>query len=348
MVEVVALKVLEHLDVGGAVGARDADGGEEGADGFRREAAAAEAGESGHARIVPAVDTILLHELEQLALAEQRVGDVETVEFDLLRGKDAELLDIPAVERLVVGELERAHGVGDVLDRIRLAVGVVVHRVDAPLVAGAVMRGVEDAVHHRIAHVEVGRGHVDLGAEDAAAVGELAVLHADEEVEIFFDGPVAIGAVLAGLGEGAAVLADLVGGEVVDVGLAGLDELQGPLVELAEVVGGVAEALPLEAEPADVLHDGIDVLLLFLLGIGVVEAQVGLAAELVGEAEVEADGLGVADVEVAVGLGRKAGLDDCVAVLFGAHILGDLIAEEVGEGANVLSFRICVGHSSHS
>ena len=106
--------------------------------------------------------------------------------------------------------------------------------------------------------------------------------------------------------------------------------LQCPLVELAEVVGGVAEALPLEAEPAHVRLDGVDVLLLFLFGIGVVEAQVGLAAELVGESEVEADGLGVADVEVAVGLGRKARLDDGVAVLFGAHVLGDLIAEKVG------------------
>ena len=58
-----------------------------------------------------------------------------------------------------------------------------------------------------------------------AAVGELAGLHAREEVEILFDGAIAIGAVFARLGEGAAVLADLVGGEVIDVGLAGLDEL---------------------------------------------------------------------------------------------------------------------------
>ena len=48
---------------------------------------------------------------------------------------------------------------------------------------------------------------------------------------------------------------------------------------------------------------------LFLGRVGVVEAQVALAAELVGEAEVQADGLGVADVQVAVGLGRKAGVD---------------------------------------
>ena len=225
MVEVVALVVLEHFDVGGAVGARGTDRGAERAECLRGKAAAANSGEGGHARIVPAAHSIFLHELEKLALAEQRVGEVEAVEFDLLRGEDAEILDIPAVEGLVVGELEGAHGMGDALDGIGLAVGVVVHRVDAPLIAGAMVRGVEDAIHDRIAHVDVGRGHVDLGAQNAAAVGELALLHAGEEVEVFFDGAVAIGAVFSGLRESAAVLANLIGGEVIDVGLAGLDEL---------------------------------------------------------------------------------------------------------------------------
>ena len=172
--------------------------------------------------------------LEQLALAEQGVGEVEAVEFDLLRREDAELLDVPVVEGPVVFEFEGADGVGDAFDGIGLAVRVVVHGIDAPLVAGAVMLGVEDAVHDRVAHVEVGRRHVDFGAEGARAIGEFAGLHAREEVEIFFDGAVAIRALFAGLGEGAAVLADLVGGEVADVGFAGLDELHGPLVELGK------------------------------------------------------------------------------------------------------------------
>ena len=187
----------------------------------------------------------------------------------------------PVVERAVVFEFQRADGVRDAFDGIGLAVRVVVHGVDAPRVAGAVVLGVQDAVHHRVAQVEVGRGHVDLGAQGAGAVGEFAGLHAREQVEVLLDGAVAVGAVLARLGEGAAVLADFVGGQVADVGLAALDELDGPLVELVEIIGGVEEAVfPVEAEPADVVHDGIDVLLLFLVGIGVVEAQVGLAAEL--------------------------------------------------------------------
>ncbi len=73
---------------------------------------------------------------------------------------------------------------------------------------------------------------------------------------------------------------------------------------------------PVEAEPAHVLLDRLDVLELLLDRVGVVEAQVAAAAELGGDPEVEADRLGVADVEIAVGLGRKAGDDpSCVSEL---------------------------------
>ena len=87
-------------------------------------------------------------------------------------------------------------------------------------------------------------------------------------------------AVRARLGQRAAVGADLVLALVVDIGLAGPDQLLGPIVELLEIVGGVVEVLPpVEAEPAHVALDGVDILLLFLGRIGVVEAQVAAPAE---------------------------------------------------------------------
>ena len=150
------------------------------ADGLRRVAAAAQAGDGRHARIVPAADVPSSTSCSSLRLLMHGVGQVQPGELDLLRVVDAELLEEPVVERAVVFELQRADGVGDALDGVGLAVGVVVHRVDAPLVAGAVMVGVEDAVHHRVAQVEVGRGHVDLGAQRAGAVGELAGPHASK------------------------------------------------------------------------------------------------------------------------------------------------------------------------
>ena len=113
------------------------------------------------------------------------------------------------------------------------------------------------------------------------------------------------------------------------IGFAGANQLLRPLVELAEIIGGVEDAVfPVEAEPADVVHDGVDVFLLFLFGIGVVEAEVGFAAEFRGEAEVQADGFGVPDVQIAVRLRRKARLD-APAVLVGFQIVEDDLANKI-------------------
>ena len=209
----------------------------------------------------------------------------------------------------MVFELQRADGVRDALDRIRLAVREVVHRIDAPLVAGAMMLGVQDAVHDRIAHVEVRRRHVDLGPQRARAVGELAGLHAREEVEILFDGAIAIGAFFARLGERAAILAHLVGGQIADVGLAGLDELDGPLVELLEVVGRVKEAVS-QSKPSQRTSSMMESTYSCSSFSGLVSSKrrLVLPPNSVGQAEVQADGLGVADVQIAVRLRRKARL----------------------------------------
>ncbi len=139
----------------------------------------------------------------------------------------------------------------------------------------------QDAIHHRIAHVQVRRRHVDLGAQRARAVGKFARAHALEQVEVLFDRAIAIRAVFARLGQRAAILAHLFGAQIVDIRFARLDQLHRPGIELVEVVGGVEHPIaPVDAQPAHVVDDRVDVLLLFLLGIGVVEAQIGLAAEL--------------------------------------------------------------------
>ena len=230
----------------------------------------------------------------------------------------------------MVLELQRAERVRDALDGVRQRVREVVHRVDAPRVAGAVMLGVADAVEHRVAHVDVRRRHVDLRAQHVRAVGELAGAHAAEQVEVLVDAR----------GRGTA---SCVPGSVsvprysrissarqrIDVGDALLDQLLGELVELLEVVGRVELAVaPVEPEPAHVVHDRVDVLDVFLDRVGVVEAQVAVAAELAGDAEVEADGLGVADVQVAVRLRREA-RDDAAAVRARGDVSGDDLANEV-------------------
>ena len=77
-------------------------------------------------------------------------------------------LDDPVVELAVALELERADRVRDALERVLEAVREVVERVDAPRVAGAVVMRVLDAEDRRVAHLHVGRRHVDLRAQRRA------------------------------------------------------------------------------------------------------------------------------------------------------------------------------------
>ena len=204
----------------------------------------------------------------------------------------------------------------------------VVHRVDAPLRSGAVVVRAADPEEDRIPHDHVGRCHVDAGAQHVRSVLEFAGAHASEEVEALLHGTVPPGAGAPGLGHGAPVGTDLLLAEAVDVRRSLLDQQDAVVVELLEIVRGVAQLAPLEAQPADVAFDGLDVAGLFGLGVGVVEAQVAGAPVLGGDPEVEADGLGVADVQQPVGFGREAG-GDPPSVLPAGQVGSDDLAHEV-------------------
>ena len=84
---------------------------------------------------------------------------------------------------------------------------------------------------------------------------------------------------------------------------------------------------PIEAEPAHVGLDGVDIFLLFLGRIGVVETQIAMAAEFLGDAEIQRDRLGVADMQITVRLRREAGDDRLMPARrqIGAHDVADEI-----------------------
>ncbi len=217
------------------------------------------------------------------------------------------------------------------------------------------VRGMADAVHDRVAHVEIGVGHVDLRPQGARAVGKLPAAHAAEQVEVLLDGSIAIRAVPPRRRDGdgalvrnvrAAKLADFLLAQVAHVGLARHDELLGPRVELLEIVGGEKLAIPpVKAEPPHVGLDGVHVLLLFLYGVGVVEPEIARTAELRRDPEVDADRLGMADVQVPVGLGRPARAD--IREAPGLQVLRNGLAYEVGRGrAGAGTLRASLGSRS--
>ena len=108
------MAILQHGHVGEAVVFGDADVVGEVAQGLRRDAAAAQAADGRHARVVPAGDEAFVDELHELALAHDGVAEAEPGELVLVgQGtRQVELLQNPVVERAVHLELQRADASG--------------------------------------------------------------------------------------------------------------------------------------------------------------------------------------------------------------------------------------------
>ena len=270
-----------------------------------------------------------------MPLGQDRVADVQPSELVLAGARrDGKVVDQPVIQRPVILKLQGADRMGDVFDRIGLAVGKIVGRVNAPSIAGAGMMRMQDAIQHRVAQVHVARRHSDLGAQDAGAVGELPGAHAAEHVEVFIDRAIAERAVLAGFGQGAALGAHRLWGGVVHIGFPCADQMFGPGVKLLKVIRRVVKVLaPIEAQPADVTLDGIDEKLFFLHRVGVVEAQMAGTAKFAGNAEIQADRLGMTNVQVTIRFWRETGDDPRIT------LIGDMLDHDIADKIRGLIFR---------
>ena len=193
----------------------------------------------------------------------------------------------------------------------------VVHRIGLPFRARTVVRVLHDAVDDRVAEVHVRVGHVDFGSQDHRALLNLATVHLEEEGHVLLDRPVAVGAVRARLGRRAFLGCDLLGRLLVDIGLAFLDQADGEVPELLEIIGRIVDVLPVEAQPLDVLLNGLDVFHVLLCGVCIIKTKVADAAVTLGDAEIHADRLGMANVQIAIGFGRESGLYPSSVLAFG-------------------------------
>ena len=198
-----------------------------------------------------------------------------------------------------------------------------------------------DPVDDRVAHVNIRRGHVDPGAENHFAVFEFAGAHPAEEIEVLFDRTVPAGGFPARNVEVAAVFVPLLGREVADVGFVEGDEFFGAFVHPVEIIARIIEPVAeIEPQPPDILRDRRNVFGILFRRIGVIHAQIAVPAVFCGDAEIQADRLGVTDVQISVRLRREAGYD-LAAELVVAEIFGDHLPDEVAR--NMIVFN-AVGH----
>lgn len=115
--------------------------------------------------------------------------------------------------------------------------------------------------------------------------------------------------------------------KVTHIGPAVFHQLERAAVEYFELVRRMSQLGPLEAEPAHVILDVINVFRVFLRGVGIVETQDHLATEFAADAEVQVNGFGVAYVKVTVGLGWEARAHSGMPVR--RQVLADDLTDEV-------------------
>ncbi len=336
--EIVAHRVFEGGDLHARILARHPDRVGECANRLRPHTAATQPRDRGHARIVPSVHMPFVHQAQQLALAQHRVVELEPRKLDL-RGRlfKTGRFHQPIVDIAIVLELERAQRARDPLDRVAQAVRKIVQRVDLPLGAAPIMMRITTNAHEqRIAHDHVRMREIDLRAQYVRPIGEFTGLHAAQQVEILRRRTIPIGTGGARRRHRTTIGADLLFRLRVHIRLALLDQPFRDRVQLFEIVGGVVLAVPVEAEPAHVLLDRLDVLHVLRERIRIVEAQVAGAAVLARDAEVQADRLCVPHVQEAVGLGGEARGRSATEPA-GGDVVDDQLANEVaaGRGAGV-------------
>ena len=115
-----------------------------------------------------------------------------------------------------------------------------------------------------------------------------------------------------------------------NIGFVIANELLSKGVEFREIVGSEKEVFfPIKAEPFYIILDGVNVFGVFGDWIGVIKAKVALTLGIfISNTKIEANGFGVANVKVPIGLGRKPSGD--VALMFvGGQIIGHNRADKI-------------------
>mmetsp|Transcript_1601 Transcript_1601/g.2416 ORF Transcript_1601/g.2416 Transcript_1601/m.2416 type:complete len:386 (-) Transcript_1601:245-1402(-) len=275
---------LQEPTVHGGVGSCDSDPHDEVLECLWSDTSPPHATDRRHARIVPPIDNLLLHQLQQLPLGHHCVGDIQPRELELMWPSfDWQVVAVPVVERTMSLKLKGANGVCDALDRILLAVGKIVKGIDTPLLTCTMVLLVDNTIHGRVPQVHVRALHVNLRTQQMSALLVLSITHFAEKRHVLLGRPAPERAVFAWLFQVASQLPHLFHRLRVHISLAILDQELGPLVELVEVRRSEEQILaPVEAKPLHVLLDAFHILRLLRSRIRVVEAQVTPAAILLG------------------------------------------------------------------
>ena len=217
---------------------------------------------------------------------------------------------------MVRNKLKSADGVCDTFEIVRLSVCEVIHRVCIPFVSCAPVFHVQYTIHERVAQVHIGRSHVNLCPEHHLPGLHLSRVHLFKEAEALFRRSISERGVRARCGGCAFLLRYGFCRLFIDVCPAVLYAPYGKVPQVLEIVRGIDQFSPFEAQPLYVVLDGFDIFRVFFLRIGVVHTQVADASKLLCHAKVHGYGFRMSYVQVAVRLWRETCLQASSVLAF--------------------------------
>ena len=136
------------------------------------------------------------------------------------------------------------------------------------------MRHMRHTINNRIAHIDIGALHVNLGTKRHGTVRHFTVFHFFKQLKRLFRGTISVGIVFPRFAERSSVLTHLLCRERGYIGLAFFDQTHGCIIHIRKIIGCIEHGLRISFhQPVHVFDNGMHELFFFFGGIGVVKAQ---------------------------------------------------------------------------
>ena len=203
----------------------------------------------------------------------------------------------------------------------------IVHRIYAPLIARSVMMSKKYTVNNRVTHIKVRRRHIYFCTKHLFACLKLALCHTGKQIKVFLNASVTVRAVLSRFCQSTSVLSDFVRVKIINIRLAFFNKFNRTFIKEVEIIGSKINIVPLKAEPLNILFDCVNIFGVLFRWVCIVHTKITYAVVFFLNAEINANCLCVSNMEIAVWLGRKTGLDTVINALF--QILIDEILNEI-------------------
>ena len=216
----------------------------------------------------------------------------------------------------MLNKLQCAPRMGDSFQIVALSMSEVVHGISIPFGTCADVRNVQNAINQWVTEKHVGMSHIYFCTKHKCSRLTFAAVHEFKQAQVLLNRTVAERTVGAWAGGGSLLLGNHFSTLLVNIGTSLLDEPHGKVPQLLEIVAGIIDIRPFEAQPLDVVFYAFNVFRVFFDGVGVIETQVTDAAIFFCKTKVNSNSLSMSDVQIAIGFRGEACLQSSTVFPF--------------------------------